>query len=210
MTPPKTIAFSSKTAKHLGGLWRVDRTNEEGRKSKRERRAASGTAVGDGSRSGSVSFGTPVSNALGLIGERAPDVDPKKNVSKKEQKRQADAKHVEAQQHARTNDATSMALGFGKKLSWMQKDTTSGSSGGFPVAQRANTVSKPQGITSTGTGGAGATGRSIQAASKWEDFREDKEAGFGIQMRDVVFVLEPEPKEKKSLAKAYIKLGSRN
>ena len=163
----------------------------------------------DGGRSGSASLGTPAPGTLGLLGERAPDADSKKGISKKEQKRQAEAKVTEAQQHARTNDGIKMALGaIGKKLSWMQKDTPS-SSNGFPVQSKTAPRSQVRISSGSGTGIGEVSGQSVQGVRRYGDFREDKETGAGIQMRDVVSVLEPEPKEKRALARAFAKLGSR-
>ena len=141
------------------------------------------------------------------IGERTPDVDLKKG-SKKDQKRQADAKATEAQQHAATNDTMNMQLGTKKKPSWMTSGRNTTSSGGFPVPSRVNTNLGAQSRPASGTV---ANGSGVYAPKKTQfgDFREDKETGAGIQMRDVVLVLEPESKEKKSLSKALTKLRSK-
>lgn len=179
---------------------------------KREKRAANGMLSGDGSIANLASAGIAGSSTAGLLGERAPDVDTRRSVSKKEQKRQADAKATEAQQHAATNKTMNMAIGlggalFGKKLSWMTKDSPSGSND-FPVTSRTSSNSQAHSRTHNMTGPGGATGQT-SSGKAFGEFREDKELGAGIQMRDVITTLEPDPKESKALARAYAKLTSK-
>ena len=167
---------------------------------------------GDSSVATLASAGIAGSGTTGLLGERAPDVDTRRSVSKKEQKRQADAKATEAQQHAATNKTMNMALGlggalFGKKLSWMTKDSPSGSNG-FPVPSRASFNSQANSRTPNATGPGGSAGQT-SGGKAFGEFREDKEFGAGIQMRDVITTLEPDPKEPKTLARAYMKLASK-
>ena len=176
---------------------------EEARAAKRSNRKANGLLSGEGSRAGSISLGTPGSGTSGVLGERAPDVDMRKVSSKKEQRRQADAKATEAQQHATTNNTLNMALG-GKKLSWMTTKNTPASNTGFPGPPRVNTNQSGQLKVTNG-----ATGASAHGKKHIGDFREDREGGAGIQMRDIVSVLEPESKEKMALARAYTKMSSK-
>ena len=144
------------------------------------------------------------------MGERAPDVDVKK-LSKKDQKKQADSKATEAQQHAATNQTLKMQLGgsFGKKQpSWLTNTKATPSVSGFPIQSRMTSGGQSHGKSAGGTGPNGAGGLP-QNRRQFGDFREDKEGGAGIQMRDVVTVLDPESKEKKTLAKAYVRLNSK-
>jgi len=138
-----------------------------------------------------------------MIGERAPEVEVKKG-SKKEQKKAAEAKATEAQQHAATTQTMNMQLGFGKKRSWMTsaRDTTASN---FPVPSRMNTNFSANKTAN----GLGANGIGGLPKRQFGDFREDKETGKGIQMRDVALVLDPQWKEKKALAKALTKLNQK-
>ena len=179
---------------------------EEARAAKRSNRNVNGLLSGEISRAGSVSLGTPGSTASGILGERAPDVDSRKASTKKEQRRQADAKATEAQQHATTNSTLKMALG-GKQLSWMTSNASPASTTGFPGPPRVNTNQSSQSKLANGPGGG--AGALPPGKKQIGDFREDREGGSGIQMRDVISVLEPEPKEKRTLARAYTRMGSR-
>lgn len=203
-TPTTPIAFPNPVAHALRQIASADRAAEEERLAKRTRRAAS--AVGDGNKSGTATLGGATPGPPGPLGERAPDVDIKR-VSKKEQKRQAEVKATEAQQHTATNQTTSMALGIGgslgKKLSWMQKPSLSGS-GASSMLPRVNTGSQGASKSSAAAGASSAS--QLHRIRQYGGFREDKEAGAGIQLRDIIFALESDGKDKMALAKAYAKL----
>ena len=187
-----------------------ERSIEEERASKRSKRTVNGLLSGEVSRSGSISGATAAPGTPGIIGERAPDVDVKK-LSKKDQKKQADSKATEAQQHAATNQTLKMQLGgsFGKKQpSWLTNTKSTPSPSGFPVQSRTNASNQLQGKSASGTGPNGAGGLP-QNKRQFGEFREDKEGGAGIQMRDVVMVLDPDSKEKKALVKAYVRMNSK-
>lgn len=205
-SPPASITFPNRVIDALRQSSQAERAMEEERILKRARRAANSSQSGGISRADSLPPGTPGSSTSGLLGERAPDVDTKK-FSKKDQKRQAEAKATEAQQHAATNKTMNMALGLGgslgKKLSWMSKDTPSGNSSS-PVLSRVNT--NTQGLSrSTTTIGVGSS-KPLPAGRKFGQFREDRETGAGIQLRDLILVLEADNKQKKALARAYSRL----
>ncbi|MCJ1284889.1 hypothetical protein MMC26_004226 [Xylographa opegraphella] len=205
-----TIAFPNQTVQILRKFTTIERSIEEERASKRSKRTVNGLLSGDISRSASVSGATPGPGTPGTLGERAPDVDAKK-LSKKDQKKQADSKATEAQQHAATNQTLKMQLGgtFGKKQpSWLTNTKATASASGFPVQSRMVSGSQSHNKSANGAGPNGAGGLP-QNKRQFGDFREDKEGGAGIQMRDVVMVLDPEPKEKKTLAKAYVRLSSK-
>ncbi|MCJ1320104.1 hypothetical protein MMC15_005441 [Xylographa vitiligo] len=206
----ETIAFPNQTAQILRKLTTIERTTEEERASKRSKRTVSGLLSGDAGRSGSLTGATPGAGTPGTMGERAPDVDVKK-LSKKDQKKQADSKATEAQQHAATNQTLKMQLGgsFGKKQpSWLTNTKATPNASGFPVQSRMTSGNQSHSKSASGTGPNGAGGLP-QNRRQFGDFREDKEGGAGIQMRDVVMVLDPESKEKKTLAKAYVRLNSK-
>lgn len=202
-SPTTSITFPNLVVDALRQSSHAERAMEEERIAKRARRATAGSQAGDTSRAGSVVAGTPGSSTSGLLGERAPDVDTKRG-SKKDLKRQAEAKATEAQQAAATNKTTSMALGLGgslgKKLSWMSKDTLSGSSSS-PVLARVNT--NTQGLLRSATTNGLGSSNPLPVGRKFGQFREDRETGAGIQVRDVIHVLEADHKQKTALAKAY-------
>lgn len=200
--PP--VTFANSTAQTVQKTTTVDRSREDERASKRAKRAVNGILAGEGSRAGSVSVGTPGPGTPGMIGERAPEPEVKKG-NKKELKKQAEAKATEAQQHAATNQTMNMQLGFGKKKpAWMTstKDTNASN---FPGPSRMNTNFSAN-KTTNGLGGSGSGG---PPKRQFGDFREDKETGAGIQMRDVVIMLDPDWKEKKAMAKALNKLNQK-
>ena len=206
---PQSIAFPNQLVKALRKAAQTEQALEEARKARREKRLANGS-LSEAGGSSTASGNMAVAGTSGLLGERAPDIDTKKTSSKKEQKRQAEAKATEAQQHAATNKTMNMALSLGgvmgKKLSWMTKDSPSSNSG-FPVLPRAS--SAPHGQAKNLASGPGTHKAQGLSRKSFGDFREDRETGAGIQMRDVVAILEPEPKERKSLARAYSRMGSK-
>ena len=186
-----------------------ERTAEEERRAKREKRASNDGLSAEGGRANSISLGTSGVTS-GLLGDRALDIDIRKGVSKKEQKRQADAKATEAQLHADANKTANMSLSLGgslgKALSWMNVNKPASNSG-FPVTSRTNTGSQSQSKTANGVSSGHNSHKT--GGKAFGDFREDKETGAGIQLRDVVGIMEPEPKERKALAKAYSKFATK-
>ena len=190
-SPATTIAFPNLVAEALRRSAQEERAAEQERLAKRARRSAAGSISAESGSSGITLPG------LGLLGDRAPEVDMKKAPNKKEQKRQAEAKATEAQQHAATNKTTNMALGL-KKKSWMSGGGGGGGSSGLP---RVTTQGLSRSSAANGTSGQ------LPPVKKYGDFREDREYGKGIQLRDMVAVLETDGKEKKALARAYTKLG---
>lgn len=200
----------------------ADRSAEEARLAKRTRRTVGAALSADGSRAGSTPIGTPGSaTPTGLLGERAPDVKP---TTKKAAKKEAEAKATEAQQHQNTNATVSMALGggggarnlFGKKkggYSWLDKKPGAGQMTGFPVPSKLNTAIKAEG----GTAGGSTSDSNLvngtylpPGGRRIGEWREDKERGAGIQLRDLVCALEADGKEKRILARLYSKLSSRD
>ncbi|MCJ1443620.1 MAG: hypothetical protein MMC23_004119 [Stictis urceolatum] len=199
-SPRKTISFRNALAVAITKTIESDNALEEARAAKRSKRNVDTIMSGEPSRAGSISS-TPAPGTPGAPGERAPDV-PKKGLSKKEQKRQADAKASEAQQHAATSSSLNMALGTtgnlfgGKKISWMSSkkpavDTGFGPPRIPPSSQKATSA---------------AAAKTAQG-KKLGEFREDREGGQGIQLRDMIMIMEPEPKERRALARAYNRMG---
>lgn len=208
--PPQKISGApplNPVTSALRTAYLAERKAEEERLAKRARRtktdnpedpaSASGSAAGSGAA-------TP-----GLV---APDIpiDIKKMPTKKELKRQAESRVSDAAQARATNQSLGMALG-GAKKSWMTggaavthtnpmlpKVNTSAGAAGAPGASQP---SKGGLVNGAAVGGSGLP------RMRQFDLREEGGKGLGIQMRDLVFVMERERKEKRALAKAYLKVG---
>jgi hypothetical protein len=144
----------------------------------------------------------------GTPGSIAPD-PMEKAPTKKEQKKKAEAKLNEAANHAAANVTTAQFLGGGggifgkkKKYSWM---TGGGSGSGTSTPAKLMT----QGLPGTPSGSVGNareekfTHEGVRRLGTW---REDKEKGVGIQIRDWVTVLEEDGREKRALQRAYATL----
>lgn len=168
-----------------------EREFEEQRLRKRKLRLEGGGA----SRTGSMVPGTPGTVAPEPM-EKAP--------TKKEQKKKADAKVNEAANNAAANATTTQFLGGGsglfgkkKKYSWM-----TGSASGTSTPAKIMT----QGLPGTPSGPVASpaperlTKEGVRRLGSW---REDKEKGVGIQLRDWITVLEEDGREKKALQRAY-------
>ena len=171
-----------------------ERDFEEERLRKRRNRQEGGTV----SRAGSVIPGTP--------GSIAPD-PMEKAPTKKEQKKKAEAKVNEAANHAAANVTTAQFLGGGgglfgkkKKYSWM-----TGSTSGTSTPAKIMT----QGLPGTPSGQVVNAGRerlTNEGVRRLGTWREDKEKGTGIQIRDWITVLEEDGREKRALQRAYAML----
>lgn len=180
---------------------RKEREYEESRLRKRIARSSGETT----SRQGSLMPSTPGSIAPESI-EKAP--------TKKELKKKAEAKTSEAASHAAANVTTAQFLGgggniFGKKgkktYSWM-----TGGGGGSGSGTSTPSRLMTQGLQGTpanavSTGPERLTSDGARRLGTW---REDKEKGRGIQIRDWVTVLEGDGREKKALQLAYTSLDS--
>ncbi|KAG0648930.1 hypothetical protein D0Z07_4799 [Hyphodiscus hymeniophilus] len=193
MTTP-IVKFSNEVVAALRGEALKEREFEEARLRKRRARLEGGGA----SRAGSVIPGTP--------GSIAPD--PMEKAPTKKAQKKADMKKNEADNHAGANNTAAQFLGGGgglfgkkKKYSWM---TGSAVATATP-AQILNTPTQP----GTPTGKAGPpepeklTSDGVRRLGTW---REDKEKGRGIQIRDWLVVLEGDGREKKALQRIYATL----
>lgn len=180
---------------------KTDRDAEEARLQKRQKRLNPESAPA-GSRAGSTAPGTPGAGA-------APEADSvAKAPSKKEIKKgMAAARLAEASSTASTNQTLSTLMGgFGRKkkeYSWMKK---SGSGANTPRA-------------SAGEASSAAAGDAAKAPEKTTltsdpryprlgTWREDKEKGKNIQLRDWVTALELDGIEAKAIQEAYLKLDA--
>ena len=204
-TPPQpvtTVAFPNRVAQALHQLGANERSAEEERLIKRRRRADTAKANVDSANSNPTSQPGSAPATPGLL---APDVDVKKS---KKEKRTAEVRASEAQQHAAANKTMNMALGGagglggllgGKKLAWMNKDGAA-SVHTNPMLPRGNA-----GQSSSRREGPPKEG--LPPPRVYGILKEDKEDGSGIQLKDMVSVLEKDRKEKKALAKAFMKMG---
>ena len=203
--PAKTLSYPNFQAEALHKHLSQARSAEEERLRKRRKRDENKSK--DASRAGSAApDSSPAGSSTSLLGERAPDAETIKG-GKKISKRAAAAQATEAQQHAATNQTVAGALGLGgnlfggKKISWLTGGTKTPQKGpalartmsGVPGSVNANAASKKD-------------ASSLPAARSFGEFREDREAGKGIQLRDVLNVLETDGRDKKMLSKAYAKL----
>ncbi|KAL4978449.1 hypothetical protein BDW66DRAFT_130396 [Aspergillus desertorum] len=183
-----------------------DASYEEARTAKRAKRSTS-LILGEGGTPRPDSVDVSGSGALTPIGERAPNIG-KGGLTKKEARKLADAKQNEAQQHqqsvetARMATQTMMSGGmFGKKksYSWLQRGPATGS--GFSTPARINppTISASQEKTAR-------PGEPVTVPTKrLGTWREDKEKGAGIQVRDILFMLESDGRAARHIQKAYSK-----
>ncbi|KAL4915536.1 hypothetical protein BDW62DRAFT_123470 [Aspergillus aurantiobrunneus] len=178
---------------------------EEARAAKRAKRSAS-AILGEGGTPKPDSADIPGSGASTPIGERAPNID-KKGMTKKEAKKLMDAKANEAQQHQQSVETARMAtqtmmsggmFGKKKKYSWLQSGPSAGS--GF------STPTRNQPTPSANSEKAARPGEPATVPTKrLGAWREDKEKGAGIQIRDILFMLELDGRASRHIQKAYSK-----
>lgn len=189
---------------------RQEREWEEARLRKRQQRKDGiPDSGGSQSRSGSVAPGTP--------GSVAPD--PEKAMTKKEMKKNQAMKAAEANSHANQNMTSSMFAGLGGKGSLFGKKKSGKTYDWMNVGRGGSGTSTPTRATpgsGKGPNGAPGTPTSTNVAMTTEGrnrlgtWREDKEKGKNIQLRDWVTILERDGREPKALQHAYIHLDASN
>ncbi|RKF73769.1 putative tpa inducible protein [Golovinomyces cichoracearum] len=157
------------------------------------------------------------SSVPGTPGSVAPEL-AERVTTKKELKKKAEAKVNEAASHAAANVTTAQFLGGGgglfgkkKKYSWMSPAPQLGSGGGATSAQRR--VNARSGSSAAAASGsisniAPAERLTFDGSRRLGTWREDREKGAGVQMRDWVTVLEQDNHEKKALQLSYMYLDS--
>ncbi|KAL9947044.1 hypothetical protein ACHAQF_002398 [Verticillium nonalfalfae] len=189
-------------------IGKAEREWEESRLRRRNARKEGITDTGAGAN-------RAVSAAPGTPGVSAPDGE--KAMTKKEQKKLEAAKKAEASSHANQNTTSREFLGltntsglFGKKkggksYSWM----TGGGSGastpkagaggkpGAPTAPGTPVVPPPSALTTDGS--------AHRRPGAW---REDKDKGKNIQLRDWVSALEGDGVEIRAMQRAYAQLDT--
>lgn len=192
-------------------LAKQEREWEEARLRKRQKRkdgiVDSGVAP---SRSASVAPGTPGATAS----------EEQKPPTKKESKKAQAAKTAEANNHANQNLTSSMFAGlggkgglFGKKKTgktydWMNVGRGGGSGASTPRATSGS--GKPGSSNTSGTPGPTNMALTTEARNRLGTWREDKEKGRNIQLRDWIAVLETDGREALALQRAYIDLDMSN
>jgi hypothetical protein len=143
------------------------------------------------------------------MGDKVLGGPDKKGLTKKEAKRQMDARASEAQQHQQSIETARMATHnmlsgrmFGntkKTYSWLNRGQTTNTSFSSPRLNAPSSVGGDKGGKVTDTGAAAS------ATQRLGDWREDKEKGAGIQMRDLLFMLEQDGRGTRYVQKAYSK-----
>lgn len=185
-------------------LAKQERELEEARLRKRQKRR-DGLPDTLFSPSRSASFGAA---SPGLI---APDGD--KPMTKKEIKKVQMAKAAEANNHANQNMTSSMFAGLGGKSSLFGKKKAKtydwmnvgrgGSGANTPTKSAPGGDKSLNGLT---VGSPGPVALTPEGRNRLGTWREDKEKGKNIQLRDWVSVLEKDGREGKTLQFAYLQL----
>ncbi|WYZ36757.1 hypothetical protein EsH8_II_000263 [Colletotrichum jinshuiense] len=204
-TKVQKVAATNTMSHTVREVGKAERDWEERRLRKRNiRKDGTTEGVSTPSRAGSVAPGTP--------GGSAPDSE--KSISKKEQKKLDAVKKAEASSHANQNITSSMFVGmpktgslFGKKkggksYSWM----TGGASGAS--TPRLGTPGKAGGAAAPGPPAPANHALTVEGRARLGNWREDKEKGKNIQLRDWLAALEGDEIEPRAMQVAYDKLDT--
>lgn len=183
---------------------KTEREWEESRlRRRRQRKEGPASSVATPTRAGSTAPGTP--------GSVAPDPS-EKSMTKKEAKKNQAMKAAEAHSHANQNLTSNMFAGLGStgKL-WNKK----GKSYGWMNAGRGGSGTSTPTPNTPGAGKSGGAGGSpalanlaltTEGRNRLGTWREDKEKGKNIQLRDWVVALERDGREVRALHHAYAHL----
>lgn len=171
----------------------ADRKVEEERLAKRRRKEAANNAESAASSAGASGAATP-----GTLGFQPPEIDFKKAPGKKGLKKAAESRSADRQAQD-ISESLTMALG-GKVPSWMTATKPTN-----PMLPKVNTNAGASSQSKAVGGGRDTLANGLPRARQF-DFREDGPKGVGIQLRDLLFVLDGDRKERKALAKAFLKL----
>ncbi|KAJ6439655.1 proteinrelated to tpa inducible protein [Purpureocillium lavendulum] len=184
---------------------RQDREWEEARLRKRQRRKDGGQdGTATPTRAGSAAPATP--------GSVAPE--PEKAMTKKEMKKNQALKAAEANSHANQNLTSSMFAGLGGKGGLFGKKKTGKTYDWMNVGRASSGASTPTRATPGPKGASGVPGTpaganhplTTEGRNRLGTWREDKEKGKNIQLRDWVVVLERDGREGKALSTAHSQL----
>jgi len=231
--PKETVQFPSPYPTVLRTSGEADQTAERARLEARKRRKKEKEARErdrqtsiDSSLDAAITSATADGAASTTPGTTpaATDIAPVVKMSKKEREKAAkEAKASESVMRAAANTTANLALGGGKKYSWMTAAAASptpsfGAGAGMgPAAGRGPGATKPNSNSAADTvAAASAKGNrnpleekmtSTGAWKKVGELREDGASGRGVQVRDLVGVLEWGGRrfEEKILAKALTK-----
>ena len=208
--PKKLPKIASHMTATMRDLAKQEREWEEARLRKRQKRKDGIADTGaTPSRSGSVAPGTP--------GAVAPDQE--KAPTKKESKKAQAAKTAEANNHANQNLTSSMFAGLGGKGGLFGKKKTGKTYDWMNVGRGGSGASTPRASSGSAKGAAGGaagtpgpahTALTTEARNRLGTWREDKEKGRNIQLRDWITVLETDGREALALQRAYIHLDMSN
>lgn len=198
---PETEAASPKPViqRYVSAVGK-DSSYENKRAKKRAKRGAN-AILGEGA--GAEAVDSAVSTP---IPERAPSFD-RKTMSKKEAKKMMDTKASEAQQHQQSVETARLAtnsmlsgrmFGAKKTYSWLKPG---GAASGFSSPSRPIPPSTPVG----GPEKDSRSGEQTPAGQtkRLGTWREDQERGAGIQVRDILFMLETDGRGTKHVQKGY-------
>ncbi|KAM5355630.1 hypothetical protein ACJ41O_002276 [Fusarium nematophilum] len=150
-------------------------------------------------------------------GGAAPE--PEKAMTKKEMKKNQALKAAEANSHANQNMTSSMFAGLGGKGGLFGKKKTGKTYDWMNVGRGGSGASTPTRNapgSGKGSGGSAAPAAPANLAMTTEGrnrlgtWREDKEKGKNIQLRDWVTVLERDGREPMALQRAYLGLDASN
>ncbi|KAJ5126515.1 hypothetical protein N7448_007294 [Penicillium atrosanguineum] len=201
--PDSQIINTKPISQRYVGLVNRESSQENQREAKRNKRGAN-AILGEG-----AATPAPDSAPSTPMAERAPSFD-KKSMTKKEARKLVDSKASEAQQHQQSVETARMAtnsmlsgrmFGSKKSYSWLKPG---GSSSGFSTPSRPN----PSATPTTGPEKSSRPGEQTPAANQAKrlgTWREDQEKGAGIQVRDILFMLEADGRGTKHIQKGYMK-----
>ncbi|KAF2756873.1 hypothetical protein EJ05DRAFT_46126 [Pseudovirgaria hyperparasitica] len=181
-TPQKTIVFPNSLIDSLRLIAKNDRKYEEERLAKRAKRRKLAKPA-DGTSSPTVAEATAVADAVAI----------NTKLTKKERDKLAKSNQTEEVLHREANKTASLAMGgMGKKYSWMSGGAKGGSGANTPKVNTA--VPRP--------GSAKPAEKGVQGRNRaYGDFREDRDRG--IQMRDLLAVLEADGRERRAVVRGY-------
>ncbi|KAJ5642455.1 hypothetical protein N7490_006455 [Penicillium lividum] len=204
--PGSEASIARPVAEKYRALVNKESSQENKREAKRAKRNADATVdelMGNRPESVDVTGSAPSTP----IGERAPSFD-KKSMTKKEAKKMMDSKASEAQQHQQSVETARLAtnsmlsgrmFGTKKSYSWLKPG---GSSSGFSSPSRPNPPTPSATPDKAGRAGDAPAGQPKRRIGTW---REDKEKGAGIQVRDLLFMLEADGRGIKHVQRGYLK-----
>ncbi|ORY13431.1 transcription initiation factor TFIID component TAF4 family-domain-containing protein [Clohesyomyces aquaticus] len=202
-TPQPTISFPNHVALALKRRAAQDRKWEEERIAKRQKRLR-------------ASISTPADAAAAI-----PTISIPEKMTKKERDRIAKIGQTEEVLHRKANETASMALGKKKKYSWMTGGGGGGGGGGLGGGLGGGSgASTPRLNTAVGGAAGSASGTATPAQQPgpsidrgliarkrtFGDAIELGAIGKGIQVRDVIHVLELDGREKKTLVQILARL----